>query len=157
MSQSQYSLDLIESAQAYSLLAFAVSVGGPNDGFPAVLGVSAKNRQVGVIDLSPQQVDSPGTVVCLIEHPEALADIDDTIGYPHYCGEITFALWADSSFGRELARITWRVWRYADLGSLDPSRRIDPISAGRIEDEFTSMRQRYTGAKTWAARKVGHE
>lgn len=154
MAQERYSLELVEYSQGYSLLAFAVSVRGPDDGFPTLLGVSVRNRYAGVVDLLPQQVDRRGTMVCLVEDPDQLGDSDDTTGHPHYSGEITFALWPDSTYRSELARVPWRPWRYSDLGSLNPYSRVDPITAGSIEDRFTSMRERYAGEPRWLARRL---
>jgi len=153
----RYSLELIDYSQGYGLLAFALAVRGPADGFPSLLGVSARNRRAGVIDLLPQEVDRPGTLICLIQEPDQLGDQDDLLGHPHYGGEITFALWPDRTYRVELARVPWQPWRYSDLGSLDPYSRVDPITAGSIEDHFNSMRERYAGEPRWHARRVGAE
>jgi len=153
MTDREHSLELIESSQAASLLALAVSVRGPEDGFPALLGVSVRSRRSGVVDLLPQEVDHPRTVVCLIEHPERIGDVDRDLQYS-YSGEITIALWADSSYETELARIPWRGWGYADPGSLNPYSRVDPCTAAYMEHDFAAMRERYAGELRWVARRV---
>jgi hypothetical protein len=148
-----YLLELIEWSQAYSLLAFAVSVRGPRRGFPALLGVSVRSRRRGVVDLLPQEAGRPGTLVCLIERPEELGDSDDASGL-HYSGEITFALWRDNTFQSELARIPWREWGYSNLESLNPYSRIAPCAAAYIEHDFTAMRERYAGQPFWTAHRL---
>ncbi len=153
MAQERHCLELLEWSQGYSLLAFAVSVRGPDDGFPALLGVSVRSRQAGVVDLLPREVERPGTVVCLVEHPEELGDVDD-LTQLHYGAEVTFALWSDKTYRSELARIPWRRWDYANLGSPNPNSRVDPCTAAYLEDDFRAMRERHAGEPFWNARRL---
>lgn len=153
MVHESYLLELIECSQAYSLLAFAVAVCGPKQGFPALLGVSVRSQRRGVDDLLPQEVVRPGTIVCLIERPEELGDSDDASGL-HYSGEITFALWRDNTYQSELARIPWQGWGYSNLGSTNPYSRVDPCTAAYIEHDFTVMRERYAGQPFWTAHRL---
>jgi len=140
-----HSLALLEWSQACSLLAFAVSVRGPEDGFPALLGVSVRSRRAGEVDLSPQEVEHPETMVCLVERPEQLGDVDGTTRL-RYSGEVTFALWPDKTYRSELARIPWRGWEYLSCGSHNPDE--------RIEHDFTAMRERYASKPFWNARRL---
>jgi hypothetical protein len=150
MAQEGYVLELIEWSQAAGLLAFAVSVQGPEDGFPVLLGVSVRSRQAGVIDLLPQAVERSGNIVCLVEHPERLGDSGNATA-PHCSGEITFALWPDNTFGSEVARIPWRQWTYSSLGAVNSNLRVDACTAAYLDHDFMTMRERYTGALFWIA------
>jgi len=153
MATGEYSLELLEWAQASSLLAFAVCVRGPEDGFPALLGVSVRSERTGVVDLLSQEVDRSRTIVCLVEHPEDLGDADDPTEL-YWAGEITFAFWADRTYESELARIPWRAWKYAHLGSLNPYSRVDPCTAAYLESDFTAMRDRFADELFWTAHRI---
>lgn len=143
-----YSLRLLECAQGRDLLAFAIATEGPDGGFPALLGVSVRNRR-GVVDLIPREVVGAGSVICLIEYPMELGDRDDRSGL-RCSGDVTFALWWDRTYERELARVAWSEWEYFDLWSVDPGHRIDPNTAAYVAG-IHSMRRRYDGVPYWTA------
>ena len=146
-------LEFREYVQAHGLLAFAISVSGPENRFPAVLGVSVRCRRHGVTDLMPCEAIHPGTVICLVEYPNELGDF--SLALPlQYTGEITFALWQDNKYQAELGRIPWREWIYADLGGRNPSNRADPCTAGYLDYDFETMRQRYVGKPRWIAHRT---
>jgi len=151
--KGHHRLYLLEWSQGQSMLAFAVSVSGPNNGFPALLGVSVRSQLSGIVDLIPHEVKCSGILVCLVEHPEKLGSVDPK-SYLHHRGEITFALWRDNTYRDELARIPWCKWTYANLGSLNPSYRVDPCTATNFEHCFESMRKRFSGEPFWVARRL---
>ena len=135
-----------------SLLAFAISVEGSNDGCPALLGVSVRSRQGGVVDLMPNEVERSRIMVCLIEHPEELGDVAD-VSKLRYSGEVTFALWKDRTYQSELARVPWRRWEYLNLWSLNPYNRIDPNTAAYVS-KVEDRRMRYPVEPFWTARRL---
>ena len=142
-----------EYTQGCGLLAFALTVSGSQDCFPALIGVSLRSRRLGVVDLVPHEVLHPGTVICLIEHPADSGDFA-SVTTLRSMGEITFALWRDNFYRSELARIPWREWAYTDSGNPNPSRRIDPRTAGYLGTDFETMRQRYIGRPHWTAHPI---
>lgn len=151
--QKDYGLRTIACSQAYSILSIAIEVEGPKGGFPAILGVSTRSPEKGVTDLASNEVQGPGVIVCLMENPEELGDIDSRNALS--CdGEITFALWRDDRFDLELARIPWRRWSYIRIDSIDPYNRVDPYTAAMIERNFESMRTRFKGVPFWTAKRV---
>jgi hypothetical protein len=152
MVDERYALGLLEWSQGMSLLAFAVSVEGSRDGFPALLGVSVRSRRRGVVDLMPNEVERPGIMVCLIEHPEELGDVDD-VRMLRYRGEVTFALWRDRTYQSELARVPWCNWEYHNLWSPNPSNRIDPNTAAYVS-KVEVMRLHYPVEPCWTARRL---
>jgi len=102
--------------------------------------------------LLPQEVERPATVVCLVEHPEQVGDVDGTTRL-HYSGEVTFALWPDKTYRSELSRIPWLGWDYFNLGSRNPHERVGPYTAAYIEHDFMAMRERYASKPFWNARR----
>jgi hypothetical protein len=140
-------LKIREVSQSHSLLAFAISVSGTEDCFPALLGVSVRSKRSGVVNLMPYEVLRAGLVVCLVEHPSELGNPDLHTSHL-YSGEITFAMWHDKTYQAELARIPWREWVYLTHN------RMDACTAAYCEHDFEAMQQRYIGNPHWIAHRM---
>jgi len=107
-----YAVQIVERFGFHGSVSFGLSVDGPPQAFPLVLGCSLRTRDGQVVDVAARYIDSAGVALWDVKADQRFKVGDrGTLGaFDGWSGSIIFALWRDHSFRERIVDTGWHDW-----------------------------------------------